>query len=172
MNGSRICRRWKLIVTLLFLPVILTPVTAFSEPQFGLGISFGDDDAKLISCVAKINPSFKLEGGMGIESWDVENSNSTDVDQKSFFIGGYGIMDLYEKTQIYYGGKLYYIQYDRSGYDADGYGIAPTFGFEYFFTKHLSFGGEAEFYYGFYDGNPDDIKGHGTDSRVILRLYF
>ena len=47
----------------------------------------------------------------------------------------------------------------------------PTFGFEYAFNKHLSIGGEAEWFYENFDATREDTRS-GTETRLILRLRF
>ena len=166
LNQKRMLKTVMLSLIALFIPAV-----CISAPQFGLGVSI-NGDSEVLHCPVKLNEQFKLEGLLGIYSYDQENSSAADVETIMLGIGGYGFMDIYDKTQIYYGGKLRYHKVDRPGSDVDGLGIAPTFGFEYFFTKNLSLGGEAELYYMFYNGDSDDYKEYGTDSRVIFRFYF
>ncbi|MBT8338690.1 MAG: hypothetical protein KJP07_01630 [Desulfatitalea sp.] len=64
-------------------------------------------------------------------------------------------------------------------FDSTGFGVSPTFGFEYAFTDHITMGAEVEYYYEELDGkmhgypNGDsETTNAGIDSRVVLRFYF
>lgn len=164
-RGSRL-----LMSIVLTAALCLISSSASAAPQFGLGISI-TETGRVIHCPVKLNNAFRLEGSLGFYSMDREGS-SNDPNEFILKFGAYGIQNVYEKTEIYYGGKILYSQLDTGTSDADGFGIAPAFGFEYYLTGHISVGGEAELYYLFYDRNTGDYKEFGTDSRIVLRYYF
>lgn len=167
MNWLCMYQKRFLKIVVLTLVAFFLPVTAvFSAPQFGLGISI-TEDGQVIHCPIKIDPHLRLEGSLGIRSYEIDGSRLNDEDSIILKFGGYYVQNVYEKTDIYYGGRLTYEKNDSYGSNRDGFGIAPVFGFEYYLTGHISVGGEAELYIMF-----GDIDQHGTDSRLILRYYF
>jgi hypothetical protein len=97
--------------------------------------------------------------------------------------GFFGLMPLAESVRIYYGARLSYLDFEGqsinplgpfpfvSQVEGDGYRASPTFGFEYAFNKHLSIGGEAEWFYEDLDANGTESRS-GTETRLILRLRF
>ncbi len=175
MNGSRIFGKqlWKIFIVLII--ALFLPASGFAAPQFGLGISItdtGSESSRLLHCPVKINPNLRLEGSLGLYTYERENSEIGDVDWIALKFGAYIVQNVYEKTDIYYGGKLIYKENDTNGLNEDGYGIAPTFGVEYYLTNHISVGGEAEVYFMLIDNNSGDAKEYGTESRLILRYYF
>jgi hypothetical protein len=97
--------------------------------------------------------------------------------------GFFGLMPLAESVRIYYGARLSYLDFEGQSVnvqgpfqfvtdvEGDGYRVAPTFGFEYAFNKHLSIGGEAEWFYENFDATREDTRS-GTETRLILRLRF
>lgn len=171
MNGLHFFRKqlWKIFIILII--AFFLPVNGFAAPQFGLGISI-TETGRVIHCPVKLNPNLRLEGSLGLYTYERENTNTGDTDWITLKFGAYIVQNVYEKTDIYYGGKLIYQENDTNGLNEDGYGIAPTFGFEYYLTNHISVGGEAEVYFMLIDNDSGDAKEYGTDSRVILRYYF
>lgn len=175
MNGSHVSGKqlWKIFIVLII--ALFLPASGFAAPQFGLGISItdtGSESSRLIHCPVKLNPNLRLEGSLGLYTYERENTEIGDVDWITLKFGAYIVQNVYEKTDIYYGGKLIYKENDTNGLNEDGYGIAPTFGFEYYLTNHISVGGEAEVYFMLIDNNSGDAKEYGTESRLILRYYF
>jgi len=175
MNSSRVSGKqlWK--ISILLIIAFFLPVSGFAAPQFGLGISItdtGSEASRVIHCPIKLNPNLRLEGSLGLYTYERENTDIGDVDWITLKFGAYIVQNVYEKTDIYYGGKLIYKENDTNGLNEDGYGIAPTFGFEYYLTNHISVGGEAELYLMLIDRSVGDAKEYGTESRLILRYYF
>ncbi|MFH2065302.1 MAG: hypothetical protein ABIK15_08910 [Pseudomonadota bacterium] len=171
MNCLRMDKKWLPAIAVFSLAVLFLPAAVFAAPQFGLGISI-TEDGQVIHCPIKLDQNLRLEGSLGIHSYDRENSGASDTDSIVLKFGGYMVRNVYEKTDIYYGGKVIYEKNDTGNTDQNGYGIGPAFGFEYYITGHISVGGEAEVYYMFHDRSGGDAKEYGTDSRVILRYYF
>jgi hypothetical protein len=106
------------------------------------------------------------------------------VDSRSLRIGTgvFALQPLGESLQLYFGGRLSYLDVESAQFSTiggsitnkgDGYRIAPTLGFEYSFNKHVSLGGEAEWFYEDVElDNNNDRTSNGTDTRLILRFRF
>ncbi len=164
MNSSRAFEKqlWKLFIILII--AFFLPVNGFAAPQFGLGISItdtGSEASRVLHCPVKINPNLRLEGSLGLYTYERENTEIGDVDWITLKFGAYFVQNVYEKTDIYYGGKLIYKENDTNGLNEDGY-----------LTNHISVGGEAELYLMLIDRSVGDAKEYGTESRLILRYYF
>jgi len=151
--------------------------------DFGVGVSAKSNDSTIYVPI-DINDSFRVEPL-------VRYSKDTSVfaggrSKYETYEIGTGLFKLYPLTEsihIYYGGRLSYlnlkaetnfqapvVDFNRSS--SDGYRIAPTLGFEYFFKKHLSIGGEAQWYYSDLEANRQDVSATGTNTNLILRLRF
>lgn len=188
MSGRGI--EWKMVRKIALL-LLLGSLVAGNAPaaQFGIGLTANQTDQTLYVPI-KITDSLRTELSFGIASAEQKTDESKEqIDQYEAGIGLFFSHEVYEKTQLYYGCRLTYLsaerEYETDGgreynYSRTGYRIAPTLGFEYFFTPHLSLGGEAEFYYESLDGEEDDDRDSidvdetvfSTDSRLVLRFYF
>lgn len=87
-----------------------------------------------------------------------------------------------EKVDIYYGARLglihtsYLSEYSWNGQDKDeatktDFYVGPAIGGEYFFTKHLSLGGEIQVNYIFI-GKWSDIVGKRSESTIRTKTLF
>ena len=183
------------IVTATLVGLISTNCFAL---EFGIGIGANDYD-RTIYVPINITNNFRTELSLGYSS----NDRKSATDSEANFYDGYSIetgiglfflKDVYEKTQIYYGCRLLYINGESkwnysSGYNyndkSSGYGIVPTFGVEYLITDHFSLGGEIEFFYTNLNGKTEESypdtdtvsydtnsTSSGTNGRVVLRYYF
>ena len=165
-------RKWLLKIAVLSLAALTLSVNGFAAaPQFGLGISI-TEDGEVIHCPIKLNPNLRLEGSFGLLHYNRENSSAGDIDSLVLKFGAYIVQNVYEKTDIYYGGKMIYVENDFGGSNRTGIGLGPAFGFEYYLTNHISVGGEAELVFHAARPKRRRCQEYGTDSRVILRYYF
>lgn len=168
---------------------ILAFLSCAGAAEFGLGISANSNDQSIYVPV-QITENFRTEFSVGYDSEEIESAD-TKVEFEAFEIGVglYMCNEVYERTQLYYGCRFLYIQQDRElvdgsvhrYLDSEGYGIAPTLGFEYYLTDHISLGGEAAFRYVKIDGEGDttgpisaseDETIKNTDTRAVIRYYF
>jgi len=149
----------------------------------GVGVSARSDDATIYVPI-DVNDTFRIEP-LARYAKDTSIFPGGRTKRETYEIGT-GLFKLYPLTEsihIYYGGRLSYLnlKYDTNFYGpainsdrsrSDGYRIAPTLGFEYFFNKHLSIGGEAQWYYSDIEADGQDLSATGTNTNLILRLRF
>jgi len=147
----------------------------------GLGVSVESGDSTIYVPI-DINETFRIEPLLRyVEAKrEIDTGVIGTLRQRTLQIGTglFAVKSLAESFDLYYGARLSYLKsepdYSNEAIaisDSDGYSIAPTLGFEYSFNKHLSIGGEAEWFY--QDINGDlDAKATGTDTRLILRFRF
>jgi len=161
--------------------------------RVGIGVSlgkqiFGIDDGAALTlfdfpsiCIPIItSPKFRLVPEIGLYRY----SRSTDGSDYSYMIlsMGCGIFPMIQKGNgyIYYGGRLGLVRMSYSNENDDDskidFYIGPAIGGEYFFTDHLSLGGEAQLNYTFmgqfeYD---DDVSESLISSKTLIfvRWYF
>ena len=181
MNG------WKMMGRVAFWITLGCLMAANSyAAEYGIGLTANRSDLSLYMPI-KLTDNFRTEISVGYQSAEAKADNQKqEADQIEAGIGLFFTKDVYPKTQLYYGCRLLYLYENRelsrsSGTDysvrRNGFGIAPTLGFEYFMTEQISLGGEVEFYYRYLDGKDDDgvdfeETTSGTDSRVVIRYYF
>jgi hypothetical protein len=124
-----------------------------------------------------VAPSFRIEPHFGIVKYsgsdtDWEESYTVmDFGVGLFFLRWYGMVDLYFGARI---GMMRYSYSEEYTWDtttetydgsrSDLY-LAPAFGGEYFFTPHLSLGGEIQFNYVMI-GDWDEENGSDSDEDV------
>lgn len=145
----------------------------------GVGVSAESNDTTIFVPI-DFGDGFRLEPFVRHYTSKIEIDDQS-IRQKSLQIGAglFALKPLGNSVNLYFGGRLSYLDLERSAsFDltdehGHGYRVAPTFGFEYRFNEHLSFGGEAEWFYqddGF--GKDGGQRESGTDTRLILRLRF
>jgi hypothetical protein len=154
--------------------------------QFGIGLSAKSDDVSIYLPI--MLGDFMIEPAV---RWYDAEVTSGDLkfkeEEKEIGVGIFRIHSLADSLQSYYGVRLSYIDQVVSYLSvdgrlkADGYRIAPAFGFQYFLLKQLALAGEAEWYYLKTDGKERypifedrdvERKETGTNSRVLLRFFF
>jgi hypothetical protein len=165
--------------------------TAAHAADYGIGVSVQSDDAILYAPI-DFNDKFRLEPNIRYSKNEFETNTSNDFEQERLEIGVglFGLGTVNKSVRIYYGGRLSYIDQENvqtfnsfvvggSGNlvatatsDSDGYRVAPTIGFEFLFNERLSLGGEAEYFFQDIDGDNNEAKTSGTDTRLILRFKF
>lgn len=150
--------------------------------DIGVGVSVKSNDHTIYVPI-DINDTFRIEPLVRY-SKDTSESDGARTRHETLEIGA-GLFKLYPLTEsihIYYGGRLSYLNLESelnypasmvsSNTSADGYRIAPTLGFEYFFNKHVSIGGEAQWFYSDLEHDRQDLSATGTNTNLILRLRF
>lgn len=176
-------------------------VSTANAMDVGLGVSFSSNPAySYYSSGAKIympmdiSPSFRLEPYFMYLDDEIDSTGgsgpSTDsISLIEFGAGAFATRKLNPSTLLYFGAKLSYLNVEQEDItptstrtsDGDGFQIAPTLGFEYFFNENVSLGGEALWFYAEIDfddyssvsgPSSDSIASTGTDTEVILRFYF
>jgi hypothetical protein len=145
----------------------------------GIGLSIKSNDATIyvpidVSAAFRIEPSIsysenKTESGFTI----TENTNI------NLGVGFFGKSQVVDSIEVYYGGRVAYIESKAesstslpfpasSSVKSDGYRIAPTLGFQYFFNDHISLGGEVAWAH----TDLDNVESSGTTTNAILRYKF
>ncbi len=182
---NRSLTNWKVLRRIALIFLLTFPIsTNVLAAEFGIGISIDQHD-QTIYIPFKLTNSLKTEISIGIHSGKTETSEyKFENDRIETGIGVFLAKNVNDKTKLFMGCRFLYIEETNeykgnslNSSDVAGYGIAPTLGFEFFVTDHISLGGEAEFYYKDLNGededkNDIDNKYNGTDSRVVLRYYF
>ncbi len=157
-----------------------------AKPQFGIGVAIDSDVQKIYAPVTV--GSFIIEPTIAVEYSDDEETNQTDNSKEKsedkfleLGIGAFHFIEPNDKTRLYYGARVGYVRLenetDSFSSDSDGYYIAPTAGFEYFFVPSVSLGGEVAWQYtdleGDNDGDTDtDSKSNRTVTDIVLRYHF
>jgi hypothetical protein len=153
-----------------------------ADVTVGVGVSAKSNDSTIYVPI-DFGEKFRIEPLVRHSKTKSESFGFTTKDETlQVGAGFFGLMPLAESLRIYYGARLSYLDFEgqaiafaNSPYvielEGDGYRAAPTFGFEYAFNKHLSIGGEAEWFYEKFDAGRDDTRS-GTETRLILRLRF
>ncbi|MCU7843508.1 MAG: porin family protein [Candidatus Thiodiazotropha sp. (ex Monitilora ramsayi)] len=163
-------------------------LSSSANAYVGLGVSAKSNDAWVYLPI-NMSDNFRIEPALRYykdEQTDDIASRETTLFEIS--VGLFRKSKLTQNTGIYYGGRLGYIQeetslsstYSNMDFDTDGFSIAPTIGFEYFFTDNFSVGAEAEWFYRDLDGSEwnggtqsnFDKETTGTSTRLILRFNF
>ena len=141
-----------------------------------------------------ISPGFRIEPEIGLWRYSYSRKDGTDWESSySVFSLGFGIFPVINKgkVHIYYGARLRLISTSTSSaYSWNGHtesddesktdvSIGPAIGGEYFFTDHLSLGGEAQLNYtsiGQFDDDDDDqdVSESIISSKTLffVRWYF
>jgi hypothetical protein len=154
-----------------------------ADVTLGVGVSAKSNDSTIYVPI-DFGEKFRIEPLVGHSKAKSEASGfSTKSETLQIGAGFFRLMPLAESVRIYYGARLSYLDFEGQAVNfdglypfvtdvkGDGYRAAPTFGFEYAFNKHLSIGGEAEWFYQELDSTRDDTRS-GTETRLILRLRF
>jgi len=187
-----------------FLIVLLGSVAATGAyaADFGVGVSVKSDDAWLyfpvdISAHLRVEPSVRYTKTKSESRNEVipgvTVTGRVEAHSLEAGLGLFGIHALSESANVYYGVRAAYIdsKIEQSVSDsfgnestqkqsANGYRIAPTFGFEYRISKHFSIGGEAAWFYESLDGDADfssqtatfETERNGTATYLIGRFFF
>ena len=188
------CVKSRMLMKIILASILL--VGLFSSQcfaaEYGLGISVEDNDPRIFIPI-NITDNFRTELSLYYGASERDSStSSSESEGYEFGLGLFGLKNLYENTQIYYGCRFLYFN-GKSKYedkssgvffspsrnsDYKAYSVAPTLGIEYFMTENIALGGEFEFHYEDssyeYDDSTDDsdYTSTGTDTRLILRYYF
>jgi hypothetical protein len=153
-----------------------------ADVTVGVGVSAKSNDSTIYAPI-DFGEKFRLEPLVRHSKTKTEIGGlETKSETLQIGAGFFGLMPLAESVRIYYGARLSYLDFKGQSITAapspfvsevngDGYRISPTFGFEYAFNKHLSIGGEAEWFYESVDAVREDTRS-GTETRLILRLRF
>jgi len=186
----------KRVILVLLMSVFLVSTANAMDVGFGMGFSnsYYDNWGATVYVPLNIAPSFRLEPYLMYADNEVDSTSSSGASGYSFSemelgVGAFGIRKINPSTQLYFGAKLSYINIEADDFstggsyssDGDGYQIAPTLGFEYFFNENISLGGEASWFYANIDTDDydsfsgyssDSVEATGTATEVILRYYF
>jgi hypothetical protein len=167
--------------------------TAYAA-DYGIGVSVQSDDSILYAPI-DFNDKFRLEPNIRYAKSEFETSLGTASEQERLEVGVglFALGTVSKSVRVYYGGRVSYIDQENTQSsvfisaalgnlvpaatatttaDSDGYRISPTIGFEFLFNERLSIGGEAEYFFEDIDGDGNEAKNSGTDTRLILRFKF
>jgi hypothetical protein len=148
----------------------------------GVGISAKSNDSTIYVPIDFGN-AWRLEPFVNYVQAKQELAAGPSVDSHTLRIGTgvFALQPLGESLQLYFGGRLSYLDVEAEQFSSitgtvtskgDGYRVSPTLGFEYSFNKHVSLGGEAEWFYEDVDLDNSSYTRSGTDTRLILRFRF
>ena len=166
------------------------------KTRIGLGVSLGKDirrgyDGELLTSFDApsyyipilISNSFRIEPEIGIYRYSITlNEGDRSYTVLSVACGIFPVSHK-GKVDIYYGGRIGLVyssetyQYPQNESDQSKYDLqlSPAIGGEYFFTDHLSLGGELQLNLLFPDQwNGDDISEMIIKSKTLIfvRFYF
>lgn len=155
--------------------------------DFGIGVAAGSTEDGSVYLPIDFGESFRIEPHLSYSKSEavdgIDFEKTVDVG-----VGAFGLKKFGEKARVYYGARVSYIESEfksqPSGFilsqDLDGYGIAPTFGFEFLFGRHFSLGGELAYRFVKVEGDirnqgvtrDFEQESQGTQTRVVLRYQF
>lgn len=182
-----------------------TLIISTASAKVGIGVGISSESATIFLPVdlgqyVRIEPAFEYQKYDRSEEYS--DLNRTDeATYAELSLGLFGRFTVYENLKGYAGLRLGYnyesnesTRVSTSGTeyterDLQGYSIAPTLGFEYFFVENFSLGGEVSWYYRALDGDitvnqipvsgtPDLMTGDtentrtGTHAKLLARFYF
>ncbi|GAB4375424.1 MAG: hypothetical protein Kow0042_20820 [Calditrichia bacterium] len=157
-------------------------------------LSYNEAPAPGFTVPINISPKFRLEPEIGWANFSARREDGGFRNERSghTFQLGIGVFPMVKKNKvvIYYGGRVGYISattemedikpYDTFKYDESlsGFYLAPATGGEYYFSPHLSAGGEIQLKYTSLSGDAknetkEDLKSSNFFLRgiVVVRFY-
>lgn len=161
----------------------IVAATSANAADVGLGVSFESDDSAIYVPI-EFDGKWMLEPSLRYAKTDQEfDGGHSKTERLELGVGAFALKPITESVRLYFGARAAYLNGDTDYYlpsffgsgDTEGYRISPTVGFEYLFNKHLSLGGEAEWFYEEGDSALDDRGEYdmtGTNTRVMLRVRF
>ncbi len=175
INGVKM-KRIKLLLFIAFLTttsILTCNVYADNNMKMGIGINHG---ANTIYLPLNIIENIQLEPEFSYYDYNMEDDQYVHKNKRfSVGIGIFPKINL-ELFDFYYGLRAGYIKTDTYSRNGKGYYIAPTLGTEYFFTKRISIGGEAQLKYSEVKGDiinqPDVNKFEEEEINIINHLMF
>lgn len=150
-----------------------------SAADFGIGLSVKSSDTTIYVPI-EISPAFRVEPSVSYsETKQASGNTTTKSTNTNVGAGLFGKSQVADSIELYYGGRIAYVESKAESSTAlpfpasvsvksDGYRIAPTLGFQYFFNEHISLGGEVAWAH----TDLDNVESDGTTSNVILRYKF
>jgi len=175
-------------ILVAFIGLAVTAPTSATE--WGIGFSTQSDDQTIYFPI-KAGDKLRIEPFFREKSITYNRESIFDrykITSKSFSVGMgvFGITNIKEKSQLYYGARVSYQEtvytYKSENFnlkdESNGYQFSPTIGFEYMLTDNILIGGEAEWAYSdtslrrTYDNDSIDTKRSETEKRFILRYLF
>lgn len=160
---------------------LLLGSTSLSHAEIGLGILL-DPYGSTVYLPIKLSEHYRLEPSVAYFS----RGTGGRIRWKAWelALGAFRATSVSDNTRIYYGGRVSYFESNDDSYlnDERGVRLAPTLGFEYFFTESLSISGEGAITYAKVDrltsvfselgGREQDNEITSTDSSIIIRYMF
>ena len=130
---------------------------------FGLGVQ-ASDDGYVIYLPFEIKETWIVEPYFSKEKNDTKHADYEGLDKTEYSsyqigLGTFFLKGIGNNIEIYYGGRLGYIEskvewetnyeggFSKDDRQEDGYKIGPTLGFRYSFNENFSLAAEAEYIY-------------------------
>ena len=152
--------------------------------DIGLGVAVKNNENSLYIPV-RFSDAYFWEVKLQMNQYKDQEEYGYEFKSRELGFGGFKRQSLTAEVELYWGARLSYVDnHSESGdfyvREADGYRIAPTLGFEYSIADKFYVAAEAEWFYYHLDGDfkqsggtsDIDLRGSGTDARVLLRFYF
>jgi hypothetical protein len=158
-------------IILLFLATLLTSTLFAEDTRVGLGIGISDNATSIrmpIDVPMQEGNNLRLEPELALDYIDSSGGKTS-----NFTIGSglYMTDDIDKDIQIYFGMKALFISNDTTfgavTTSSTNLNLSGLFGFEYFFHKKVSLGGEAGL-----GLNIGGTSQYGTLTAATLRYYF
>lgn len=156
---------------------LLVSSTSVSHAEVGLGIQL-NPYASTVYLPITLSDGFRLEPSVAYYAEKTEDRGILETrsawSRWDIALGAFHTTNLREDIRIYHGGRIGYFETNTGSEirDESGIKMAPTLGFEYFFTQGLSIAGEAAIAYINVNGRASGDGITSTDSSVILRYMF
>jgi len=147
-------------------------LTLFDFPTFYLPIS--------LSSNFRFEPEIGYYRYSGSGEYGKESNSILSIGCGIFFMTRKGKVDIYYGARLGFMSTSYSYRYTWNGLESDSdsktdFYIGPAIGGEYFFTKHLTLGGEIQFNYisiGQWDDGEDSESAIRTKPLIFVRWYF
>ncbi len=145
--------------------ILVVSISVYAEStKMGVGVGMTGD-------TATIRVPLYLEENMRIEPYGSLGYSSGDGATSRLELGAaiHMLQQVSPNVVTYYGvdGRIGYVNYDAIDDSDTSLSVGGVFGFEYYFDKQVSLGGEA----GVYAGIGDNFT-LNTRSQALLRYYF
>ena len=162
-KGNTVVKK-NILGSILGLSIIsMSTIVSAEIERYGIGIS-ATQDGSTIKAPLDLGNNLRVEPELSFSSFNPDVGDSrTDISLGS---GVYLLEQVSDTVDLYYGGKALLGVANGGGNSNTTVSLAAIVGFEYFFDKQISVGGEV----GFGLGLGDDTR-IGTQTGVVLRYY-
>ena len=165
---------------------LATLISSTAAAEIGIGLS-AKEDTSTIFFPMDLSDTFKLEPGIAFsDASQDEEDFEISLTRWELSLGAFLVNNISQKFDVLLGARFSLLDVEsevtidgqKNESSSEGFGIAPTLGFEYFVIDNLSLGGEVALAYtsteseveGF-DGSTENSSWN-TETALNVRFYF